>query len=208
MGQFWRAPKAKLRTTKKITYVSGTTVCEENRWFPLVDRKMNSEQTIITSGIEYTIFRPGWFMEMLAHFVRKGRATVFGRPSQRWHFVSLQEFARMVTESYARKEAINKRFYVHGPQALTVLEALQSYCRVLHPEITKIHPMPYWLLRLIAWCGRNTELRAGLDMVSYLEKVGEHGDPAEANAVFGAPQVTLDQWLQMQKAASERTHSP
>jgi uncharacterized protein YbjT (DUF2867 family) len=186
---------------QRITYVSGTTVCEENRWFPLVDRKLKSEQAIRASGIDYTIFCPGWFMEMLPRFVRNGRVTVFGKPSRRWHIVSVQDLARMVAESYQRPEAVNKRFYVHGPLALTVVEALWSYCRALHPEIKTVHHAPYWLLRLIARLSGNAELRSGVNMVSYLEQVGERGDPTEANAILGAPQVTLDHWLQMQKAA-------
>lgn len=190
---------AKLRGLKRITYVSGTTVCQENRWFPLVDRKMKAERAILAGGIDYAIFCPGWFFEMLAHFVRKGQVMVFGKPSRRWHFVSVGDFARMVVESYRLPEPVNKRFYVHGPEALTVLEALQSYCRVLHPEIKTYRRMPYWLLRLVAWLRGNAELRAGVDVVSYLEKVGERGDPAEANDILGAPRVTLDQWLQVQK---------
>ena len=190
---------AKVRELKRITYVSGTTVCKENRWFPLVDRKMKSEQFILASGIDYTIFCPGWILEMLARFVRDGQAMMFGKPSQRRHFVSVQEFARMVVESYRRPEAVNKRFYVHGPQALTVIEALQSYCQALHSEIRRFRRTPHWLLRLMARFRGSAELRAGVDIVSYLEKVGEPGDPAEANAVLGAPQVTLDRWLQMQK---------
>jgi uncharacterized protein YbjT (DUF2867 family) len=90
---------ARAQGLKRITYVSGTTVCEENRWFPLVDRKLRSEQAICASGIGYTIFCPGWFMEMLPRFVHDGRVIVFGKPSRRWHFVSVQDFARMVTES-------------------------------------------------------------------------------------------------------------
>jgi uncharacterized protein YbjT (DUF2867 family) len=183
---------------QRITYISGTTVCEENRWFPLVDRKLRSEEAIRTSGIDYTIFCPGWFMEMVARFVHGDRVYVFGRPRRRWHFVALQDFARMVVEGYRRPEAVNKRFYVHGPQALTVLEALQSYCRVLHPEIKKLRGTPYWLLRLIARFSGNARMRKGIDMVSYLERVGERGNAAEANAILGAPQMTLDQWLQLQ----------
>jgi uncharacterized protein YbjT (DUF2867 family) len=190
---------AQAQGLKRISYVSGTTVCEENRWFPLVNRKLKCEEAIRASGIDYTIFCPGWFMEMLARLVRDGRAIVFGKPSRRWHFVSVQDFARMVIESYRRPEAVNKRLYVHGPQALTVLEALRAYCRALHPEIKTIRSVPYWLLRLIAWLRGNTELRAGVSIVSYLERVGERGDPAEANAILGAPQITLEQWLQMQK---------
>ncbi len=188
---------------KRITYVSGTTVCEENRWFPLVDRKLKSEQAILASGIDYTILCPGWFMEMLSRFVRHGPAIVFGKPSRRWHFVSIQDFARMVTESYRCPEAVNKRLYVHGPQALTVLEALRSYCRVLHPEIKRVLRVPYSLLRGIAWLSGNAELQSGVNMVSYLEQVGERSDATEANAILGAPEITLDEWLSIQKVPRE-----
>jgi uncharacterized protein YbjT (DUF2867 family) len=192
---------AQAQKLRRVTYVSGITVCEENRWFPLVARKLKSEQAIVASGIDYTIFCPGWFMEMLARFVGHGRAVVIGRQSRRWHFVSCQDFARMVTEGYRCPEAINKRFHVHGPQALTIPEALRSYCRVLHPEIKSLRHLPYWLARLIAWLSGRAEMRAGVKMLSYMEQVGERGDPTEANAILGAPQTSLDQWLQRQKGA-------
>lgn len=192
---------ARAARLERITYISGTTVCEENRWFPLVDRKLRAEQAVCASGIASTIFCPGWFMEMLARLVRDGRATVFGKPSRRWHFVSVQDLARMVTESYRRPEAAGKRFYVHGPQALTVLEALRTYCAVLHPEIETVSQVPYWVLRLIAWTRGNQILRRGVEMVAYLEKVGERGDAAEANAILGAPRLTLADWLQARKRA-------
>jgi uncharacterized protein YbjT (DUF2867 family) len=190
---------AQVQGLERITYVSGTTVCEENRWFPLVDRKLKSEQAIRASRIGYTIFCPTWFMEMLTRFVRNGRAIVFDKPSRRWHFVWVQDFARMVAESYRRPDAVNRRFYVHGPQPLTVIEALHAYCQALHPEIKRIRHMPYWLLRLIGRVSGNETLRRGVKLVAYLETVGERGDPTEANAILGAPLVPLEQWLQMQK---------
>ncbi len=176
---------------------------EENRWFPLVDRKLRSEQAIRASGIDYTIFRPGWFMEMLVRFMRDDRVLVFGKPKRRWHFVAVEDLARMVVESYRRPEAANKSFYVHGPEALTMLEAQRSYCRVLHPEIRSFRGTPYWMLRLIARLSRNARMQVGIEMVAYLEKVGERGDPTEANAILGAPQVTLEEWLRTRKRGDE-----
>lgn len=108
----------------------------------------------------------------------------------------------MVTESYRCPEAVCQRFYVHGPQALTLTEAMQCYCQALRPEIKKFRHVPYWLLRLIARMSGNESLRKGVKMVAYLEKVGEQGDPTEANAILGAPQITLDEWLKMQNLAS------
>jgi uncharacterized protein YbjT (DUF2867 family) len=189
---------ARTRELRRISYISGITVCEENRWLPLVDRKLRSEEAIRASGIDHTIFRPGWFMEMLARFVHGDRVFVFGKPKRRWHFVALQDLARMVVESYRRPEAANKVFYVHGPEALTVLEAQRRYCRVLLPEIRTLRSTPYWMLRLIARLTRNRRMQNGIEMVSYLEKVGERGDPTEANAILGAPEITLERWLQAQ----------
>lgn len=194
---------ARAQGLKRITYVSGTTVCQENRWFPLVDRKLRSEQAIVASGMDYTIFCPGWFMEMLGRFVRHGRAIMFGTPRRRWHMVAVRDFARMVTESYRRPQAVNRRFYVHGPEALTVAEAFEAYCRALHPEIRTTLRMPIWLARLVARLRGSPEMRAGVDMVAYLETVGERGDPSEANAILGAPLVTLDQWLLTQAAGDQ-----
>ncbi len=187
---------AKSQGLTRITYVSGTTVCEENRWFPLVDRKLKAERAIVASGVDYTILCPGWFMELLERLVRHGRAVVFGRASRRWHMVAAQDFARMVSESYRRPEASNKRFHVHGPEGLTVVEALRSYCQALHPEVGTPLRVPAGVARVIAWLRGSAEMRAGVDMVTYLERVGERGDPQEANAILGAPQITLSQWLQ------------
>jgi len=192
---------ARARGLQRITYVSGTTVCQENRWFPLVDRKFRAEQAIRAGGIAHAIFCPGWFMEMLARMVRDGRAILFGRPKRLWHFVALRDFARMVVGSHLHPEVTNRRFYVHGPQAMTVAQALTAYCRILHPEIGAPRSTPYWLMRLIARLTNNVEMRGGLDMVSYLERVGERGDPSEANAILGAPETTLEAWLALRKAA-------
>ena len=110
----------------------------------------------------------------------------------------------MVAEAYRQPKAANKRFYVHGPEALTVPEALRSYCRALHPEIERLRRVPYWQIRLVAWLQRNREMRVGVNMVSYLENVGERGDSDEANTLLGAPQVTLDQWLRLQQTDQQR----
>jgi len=36
---------------ERITYVSATTACEENRWFEMVDVKMRTEEILRRSGI-------------------------------------------------------------------------------------------------------------------------------------------------------------
>ena len=63
---------------ERITYISGATVAEENRWFPMINRKFLAEKAIQESGIPYTIIRPTWVMDGLPLFVNQGRAAVLG----------------------------------------------------------------------------------------------------------------------------------
>jgi hypothetical protein len=75
-------------------------------------------------------------------------------------------------------------------------EALLRYCTKFHPEIKQVSSMPFWLVNLLAAFTRNQELKGAAAMMSYFEKVGEMGDPTEANDLFGAPEITLDRWLE------------
>jgi uncharacterized protein YbjT (DUF2867 family) len=43
-------------------------------------------------------------------------------------------------------------------------------------------------------------------LIAYLDVAGEHGDPSEANALYGAPAITLDEWFKMPK--DSRTGMP
>jgi len=63
----------------RVGYVSGSTVDEHNRWFPMVAQTLLAEQAVDASGVAWTIFRPTWPFETLARFVREGRATVIGK---------------------------------------------------------------------------------------------------------------------------------
>ncbi|MCJ7532097.1 MAG: NAD(P)H-binding protein [Anaerolineales bacterium] len=64
---------------KRITYLSGASVAEENCWYPGTKAKFLAEKAIRESGIPYTIFNAGWFMESLSRFVHGERAFVIGK---------------------------------------------------------------------------------------------------------------------------------
>ena len=102
----------------------------------------------------------------------------------------------MVATSYGLGEAANKRFIVHGPEAIRMQEALQRYCAAFHPEIKDVSSMPFWLVKLLATLMRNPALKGAGEMMSYFEKVGEGSNLPEANCILGAPAITLDQWLE------------
>jgi uncharacterized protein YbjT (DUF2867 family) len=187
---------------QRITYISGATVAEENRWFPMVDRKFMAEKAIREAGIPYTILCPTWVMESFALFVNQGQAVVFGKQPYPYHWVAAEDIARMVSTAYGLGEAATGRFIVHGPEAIRMDEALLRYCAAFHPDIKKVTRMPFWLVRLLATLTGNCELKGAGELISYFEKVGEGSNAPGVNDVLGVPTTTLGVWLQKRKVTA------
>jgi uncharacterized protein YbjT (DUF2867 family) len=185
---------------ERISYISGATVAEENRWFPMTNRKFLAEQAIREAGIPYTIFCPTWFMESLPLFVVQGRASILGKQPYPYHWLAAEDYARMVASAYRLAEAANQRFIVHGPEAIGMHEALRRYCAVFHPEIKQVSAMPIWLVKLLATLTRNQELKGAGELMAYFDKVGEGSNQPTDNRMLGAPTTTLESWLARRKA--------
>ncbi len=183
-----------------ITYISGSTVCEENGWFPMTKQKLMAETAVTQSPIPYTIFCPTWPMEQLPRFVIDGRATLVGDRPVPWRWFAADDLGRMVANAYQQEAALNKRLYVHGPEPLTMPEALEQYCRTFYPEIESVTMMPIEMARTAAKSTDNQMLAFFAELMAYFQKVGEPGDPTEANHLLGAPIITLADWIKQQKA--------
>jgi uncharacterized protein YbjT (DUF2867 family) len=80
-----------------------------------------------------TIFRPTYFMETLPRQVRGSQAVVLGRQPHPFHLVAVADFARMVSRALAAPASAGQRLDVHGPEALTIAEALRIYGERLAP---------------------------------------------------------------------------
>ena len=185
---------------QRITYISGANTREENAWFPMTKQKLLAEKAIRESGIPYTIFCPTAAMESLPMNVQGTRAVVFGKQPHPFHWFAADDLGRMVSASYGIEEAVNKRFFIHGPEGIFLHEALRRYCSIFHPEIEKISAIPFWIANIIATITRSKEMKMAVAFMAFLEKVGEGGDPTEANRILGAPTTTLDEWLERRKA--------
>jgi hypothetical protein len=106
----------------------------------------------------------------------------------------------MVATAYRREEAANKKLFIHGPEAITTVQALERYCRVFHPEVKTVSLMPIDAAKAMADSSGNDMLKFFAALMAYFEKVGEMGDPTEANQLLGAPTMTLDEWLAQRQA--------
>lgn len=184
---------------ERISFVSSTTVCEENRWFELVDVKMRTEKMLRHSGIAHTIFCPTWAMETLHNFIHGDWAAVIvGKNPPPLHFFASVDFGRMVANSFDDERVLGKRLFIHGSDGYTLPEALGQFINACHPEL-KLRRMKLWQAQLIARLAGREGLTYVTQLIAYFDKVKEFGNPSEANELLGAPSITLEEWFKMPK---------
>lgn len=188
------AHAASAAALERISFVSATTACEANRWFELVDIKLRCEALLRLSGIPHTVFCPTWALETLHNFVHGSRAVILvSKNPPPLHFFAAADFGRIVAAACADERAVGKRLFVHGPQALTLPDALERYLRLRCPGLPAMR-LNLWQARLLARLACRPRLAEAARLIAYFDKVGELGDPSETNALYGAPAITLDQW--------------
>src|SRR3712207_487145 len=182
----------------RLTYLSGMLVAEDAQ-IPGDRAKYRAERAIHQSGVPYTIFKPTYFMETLPRHVQGRLAIVLGRQPYPMHMVAASDFARMVSRSFRRPEAANRHFFVHGPEGITIPDALRLYCSLVEPG-KRVVSVPLGLMSVVDAVFMRGQLRSTLQLMRVMQRVGERGDPSEANEVLGAPPTTLRQWRDKQQA--------
>jgi NADH dehydrogenase len=138
-------------------------------------------------------------MEQLPRFARGGKPSLIGKQPTPLHWFAAHDMARMVSTAYQREAAADKRLFVYGPEAITMKAALERYCQALHPDGAAVSIMPLWLAKLMGTLTGNEFLKFAAALMAYFDKIGEMGDPTEANEILGAPETTLDAWIAQRK---------
>ncbi len=183
-----------------LTYVSGSLVHEEyGEKLPEHRAKLAAEGAVRGSGVPYVFFRPTYFVDNLPRHVQGGRAVVLGRPRP-LHMVAAEDFAAMVSRAFRVPEAWNRDLFVHGPEAVTIADALQLYCSLVDRD-KRVTTVPLGVMRIVDRLFMGGKLRANLELMALLERLGEPGDPAEANRLLGTPKTTVREWCERRTSA-------
>jgi len=182
-----------------LSYITGASTAEENRWFQPTNDKFLAEQEIIRSGIPYLIFRPSWFFESLELMVRRGKAMMIGKLPTPFRWVAAEDYGRMVAAAYQKPDARNHIFYVFGPEPFRMRELLVRHVHAVHPEIKKVTDIPLWMMKLIGILSGRKETREAASLFAYFEKATELGDAAFTNELLGKPEITFERWLETRK---------
>jgi NADH dehydrogenase len=191
------AELAALAGVGRLTYVSHTLAAPDAA-APSLRAKFRAEQAIAASAVPFTIFRPTYFMETLPRQVRGSRAVVLGRQPHPFHLLAASDFARMVSRALTTPESAGRRLDVHGPEPVTIADALRIYCARLAPG-TRVVTRPLWFMTVLDRTVLGGQLSGTLELMGAMEHAGERGDPSQANRLLGAPTTTLLQWCEQQR---------
>ncbi len=182
----------------RVGIISGAGRTAENTHRFPVRIKLQAEERVRSSGMEWMIFRCTHFMESLDLFVRGNKAVIIGRQPHAYHYLAVPDYAAMVSKAFGCDAAANREFTILGPESLTMEQALSIYIRELAPQLTIKH-VPASLLWLIGKLTGNASLAFTADLFASFTQVGESGDPEPANDLLGAPRTTLLQWCAARK---------
>jgi len=111
-----------------------------------------------------------------------------------------------VSRSFRTPEAANRIFFVHGPEAITIPDALRLYCSLVEPG-ERVVSMPLWFMSIVDALFMRGQLRSTLQLMKAMQRLGEHGDPSEANEMLGAPTTTLRQWCEERRLCAFENRS-
>ncbi len=187
------ANAAKEMNVGRVTILSAYAVSEEKADTPESRSKVKGEAALKSSGVPYTIFRASWFMETLPLFVQGKSISLIGNLPHPLHWISAEDYARMVSKSYQTDETLNKELYIFGPEAYTMGEAMKIYAD--HTGV-KVAPMSTQMLAALGALTFKAEWKGMAVLMKHYENWGEDGSPEEANHLLGAPRITLKEWCE------------
>jgi len=187
---------------RRISHLTGSLV-PERYGRPIAEHraKRAAEDAIRASGVPFTLFRPTYFTDTLPRHVQGRVAVLFGRGRRLLHPVTAGDYARMVVRALASPAAEGRELYVHGPEPMTLAEALRLYCAAL-PRRTPVVRVPIRVMATIDRAVLGGRLSGALEVMALLERLGECGDPGPANALLGAPTTTVRQWCEQRSVST------
>ena len=99
---------------------------------PLIESKRAVEKHIQQSGLDYTILRPSFFMEIwlsphLGFDFGDGKATIYGSGNNPVSYISLADVAQFAVKALDNPAARNAVVELGGPAALTQLEVVELF---------------------------------------------------------------------------------
>lgn len=108
--------------------------------FPLQKAKRKVENHLQQSGMNYTILRPGFFMEswlsaMVGFDAANGKVNLYGTGANPVAYISLKDVAKFAVECASNPNAVNSILELGGPGNVSQIEAVEIFGEVFGKKI-------------------------------------------------------------------------
>ncbi len=158
------ARRAGVRRLSKISFMG---VPEAAGLWWQVRHKAESEQAVRESGLEWTIFRPTWFVEALALFRIAGRRLVVPRvPGEPIWWIAAHDYAWQVSVALRSPRGARRTFVVQGPQGVPFAEAVRRFAGACDPPL-RVTSLPGEVLRALAFVSADARYLRDLFAVTF-----------------------------------------
>ncbi|MCA9827264.1 MAG: NAD-dependent epimerase/dehydratase family protein [Nitrosopumilus sp.] len=134
--------KAKI---KKIVYTSGLGVSSNSSTGYFIS-KYNAEKIIISSGLDYTIFRPSYIVGKDDHFtkylkkqIKHGEIKIPGSGNYRIQPIYIDDVVEIIFQSIFQSKFTNKIIDLVGPNDLSFKKYVQLFSKRSQTSIKKIN---------------------------------------------------------------------
>jgi len=133
---------AKMAGVKHFIYTSFSKNLDFD--FPIRNAKRKVEKYLQNSGINYTILRPGYFMELwlspaVGFDAMNGKVNICGTGTNPVAYISYKDVAKFAVESISSPTAKNAVLELGGPENLSQLDAVKIFEDVLQKKIEVGH---------------------------------------------------------------------
>ena len=169
--------------------------------------KWNAEQTLINSGITYTIFRPsGYFVDFIEHFVPKiketGSFTIIGKGLTRLQPLDTADLAEAFMQSIGNEKARKRIFKISGHEVFTIVDIINLVGKVVGKDV-KIKKIPFWVMNIMfSLIALLTGKRGGKDFLYRMlrDSVCTDQEMREVREAFSIELKSLEPWLRERAA--------
>ena len=175
--------------------------------------KYRTEEYLRASGLNFTILRPGAYMELWTQLIGQpllehGKATIFGRGNNPINFVSVEDVARFVSIALDDPRARNTAIEVGGPENLTMNQLAEIFERASGRQAKTRHiPLPLMRVMSILMQPLNPTMSRLIRNGIYMDTSNLHYDTTETARTFGVIQTPFEEIARRATATSAQLES-
>jgi nucleoside-diphosphate-sugar epimerase len=139
---------------KRIAYLSSilqyNQVESESNWW-VFNVKKDAVNYVRDCGIPFTIYYASTFMENFLSTYKKGkRISVVGESRFPIYFVSVQDYARVVVNSFKKLGTEDEEYFVQGSDCYTMQEAAKIFIKHYTKENLKLQTFPMGIAKFLS----------------------------------------------------------